>query len=188
MQESWKRVVATMRCRFATFRVCGKPPLLHNARSETVHEKKLKASFRRQRCLIPASGFFEWQKMADGREQPFYISSRDGNPLSFAGIWESAVTGKGVRINSCAILTTNCNALMQPIHHRMPVIVAREDWDIWLDPLPATDEVLLPLLKPFAPDLMQLWAVSPAVGRVSNQGEVLIRPVNLMAKESTSGF
>lgn len=108
--------------------------------------------------------------MPDGRKQPFYISSRDGNPLSFAGIWDSVTTGEGERLDSCAILTTDCNALMQPVHDRMPVVLANEDWNTWLNPMPRPDEVLMPLLKPFAPDLMQLWAVSPAVGRVSNQG------------------
>ena len=157
-----------------------KLPLLHNARSETVHEKKLfKASFHRQRCIIPASGFFEWQKMPSGRKQPFYISSRDGKPLSFAGIWDSALMGEGESVESCAILTTDCNALMQPIHDRMPVVLGVHDWDTWLNPLPQPDEVLMNLLKPFAPDLMQLWAVSSAVGRVNNQGEELIRPVSL---------
>ena len=153
---------------------------MHNARSETVHEKKLfMANFRRQCCLIPASGFYEWQRLTNGRKQPFYISSRKGNPLSFAGIWDSATTGEGVRLDSCAILTTDCNALMQSLHDRMPVIVPIEDGDTLLDPMPSTDEVLLPILKPFAPDLMQLWAVSNAVGRVTNQREELIRPVSL---------
>lgn len=68
---------------------------------------------------------------------------------------------------------------MQPIHDRMPVIVATEDWDTWLDRRPLTDEVLLPLLKSFAPDLMQLWAVSPAVGNVANQGEGLIQSIDM---------
>ena len=82
-------------------------------------------------------------------------------------------------MDSCAILTTDCNALMQPIHDRMPVVLAAHDWDTWLDPSPQPDEVLLPLLKPFAPDLMQLWAVSNAIGNVANQGEEFIRPVSL---------
>jgi len=164
------------------FKAPGKLPLLHNARSETVHEKKLfKASFHRQRCIVPASGFFEWQRMPSGRKQPFYISSRDGNPLSFAGIWDTATIKEGEKIDTCAILTTDCNALMQPIHDRMPVVLARDEWDTWLNPLPQPDEVFLPLLKPFAPDLMQLWAVSPAVGNVANQGEGLISPVTFNA-------
>ena len=82
-------------------------------------------------------------------------------------------------IESCAIITTDCNALMQPIHDRMPVIVPAESWETWLNPSPQTDEVLLPLLKPFEPDQMRLWPVSPAVGRVGNQGEELIRPVSI---------
>jgi putative SOS response-associated peptidase YedK len=66
---------------------------------------------------------------------------------------------------------------MQPIHDRMPVIVPMVDWDTWLDPIISTDEVLLPLLRPFAPDLMQLWAVSDAVERINDQGEELISPM-----------
>jgi putative SOS response-associated peptidase YedK len=66
---------------------------------------------------------------------------------------------------------------MQPVHDGMPLVVPIEDWDTWLDPMPSTDEVLLPLLKPFAPDLMQLWPVANAAGRVSNQEEGLIRPI-----------
>ena len=111
--------------------------------------------------------------------QPFYISSRDGNPLSFAGIWDTAITKQGKKIDTCAILTTDCNALMQPIHDRMPVIVSEEDWITWLNPLPQPDEVLMPILKPFAPDLMQLWAVSSVVGNVANQGKEMIKPFSV---------
>ena len=154
-----------------------KAPLLHNARSETITAKPVfKTCFYRRRCIIPATGFFEWQRLPDGRRQPFYISSKDGNPLSFAGIWDTARL-EGIKVDSCAIITTDCNALMQPIHDRMPVILGEGDWDTWLNPDVLSDEVLLPMLKPFAPDLMQLWAVSPAVGNVANQGEELIRPV-----------
>jgi len=154
-----------------------KAPLLHNARSETITAKPIfKTSFYRRRCIIPASGFFEWQRLADGRKQPYYISSRDGNPLSFAGIWDAARV-EGIRVDSCAIITTDCNALMQPIHDRMPVILQEHDWNKWLNPNITSDEVLMPMLKSFAPDLMQLWAVSPAVGNVMNQGEELIRPL-----------
>lgn len=155
-----------------------KQPLLHNARAETVAVKPLfRNSLHRRRCIIPASGFYEWQRLPDGRKQPFYVSAKDSNPLSFAGIWDSATTVDGEIIDSCAIITTDCNALMQPIHDRMSVIVPMEDLDAWLNPMPQPDEVLLPILKPFDPDQMQLWAVSPAVGNVANQGEGLIRPL-----------
>ncbi|MDQ3185479.1 MAG: SOS response-associated peptidase, partial [Pseudomonadota bacterium] len=75
------------------------------------------------------------------------------------------------------IVTTDCNALMQPIHDRMPVILQEDAWDTWLTPTALPDTMLLPLLKPFTPDQMQLWAVSSAVGKVANQGPELIRPV-----------
>ena len=129
-------------------------PVLHNARSETITTKPIvKTSCHRRRCIIPATGFFEWQRLPDGRKQPFYISSRDGNPLSFAGIWDSARVD-GLRVDSCAIITTDCNALMQPIHDRMPVILGEDDWDKWLSPNISSDKVLLPMLKPFEPSMM----------------------------------
>ena len=153
-------------------------PLLHNARSETIAEKPaFRNSFHHRRCIVPASGFYEWQRLPDGKKQPFFICARDGNPLSFAGIWAGTSTAEGVVIESCTIVTTDCNALMQPIHDRMPVILQEDAWDTWLTPAALPDAVLLPLLKPFPPDQMQLWAVSPAVGKVANQGPELIRPV-----------
>jgi putative SOS response-associated peptidase YedK len=156
-----------------------KAPLLHNARAETITAKPIfTSSFFRRRCIIPATGFFEWKRLPDGRKQPFYISSMDGNPLSFAGIWDTARVD-GIRVDSCAIITTDCNALMQPIHDRMPVILREDDWETWLNPDILSDKVLLPLLKPFEPDLMQLWAVSLRVGSVKNQGEELIQPTSL---------
>ena len=82
----------------------------------------------------------------------------------------------GESIDSCTIITTECNALMQPIHDRMPVILSPEDWAAWLDPEPKEDESLLSLLKPFDAEQMQAWAVSRAVGKVANQGEELILP------------
>jgi putative SOS response-associated peptidase YedK len=157
-----------------------KLPLLLNARSESLATKpSFKHAFRRQRCLIPASGFYEWKQMADRRtKQPFYISAKDGNPLSFAGLWESATVDEVV-INSCTIITTKSNELMHPIHDRMPVILPPEAWDTWLTPSLLPDDILMAILmKPLAAEHMQLWPVSPAVGRTSNQGEQLIQPVN----------
>ena len=154
-----------------------KLPVLNNARAETVAEKPtFRQSFRQRRCLIPASGFFEW-KTEGRRKQPYFISSRDGTPFSFAGIWETWITDAGETKESCAILTTECNALMQPIHERMPVILSPESWDAWLDHNLRKDEILLSLLKPFDADRMQAWPVSPAVGKAVNQGEELFRPL-----------
>ena len=157
-----------------------KLPLLLNARAESlVIKPSFKHAFRRQRCLIPASGFYEWKQMADGRsKQPFYISAKDGNPLSFAGLWESATVDEVV-INSCTIITTKSNELIHPIHDRMPVILPPEAWDTWLTPSPLPDDILMAILmKPLASEHMHLWPVSPAVGRINNQGDQLILPVN----------
>ena len=156
-----------------------KLPLLLNARAESLAIKPIfKHAFRRQRCLIPASGFYEWKQSSDGKsKKPFYISSKDG-PLSFAGLWETATVDEVV-INSCTIITASSNELMRTIHDRMPVILPPEAWDTWLTPSQLPDDALMSILmKPLASEHMQLWAVSPAVGRVSNQGEQLIQPVN----------
>jgi putative SOS response-associated peptidase YedK len=154
-----------------------KLPVLNNARAETVAEKPaFRQSFRQRRCLIPASGFFEW-KTEGRRKQPYFISSRDGAPFSFAGVWETWDSDTGETKESCAIITTECNALMQPIHDRMPVILSQDTWDTWLDPNLRRDEILLSLLKPFDADRMQAWPVTPAVGKVVNQGEELFRPL-----------
>ncbi|MEO6561569.1 MAG: SOS response-associated peptidase family protein, partial [Nitrosospira sp.] len=122
----------------------------------------------------PEAGPAARERLSDGRKQPFYISSRDGNPLSFAGVWDIARL-EGRIVDRCAIITTDCNALMQPSHDGMPVILREDDWDTWHPLCLTPDRVLLPLLKPFEPDLMQLWPISPAVGNVANQGEESIR-------------
>lgn len=155
-----------------------KLPLLFNARAESVVTKPLfKTVFRRQRCIIPASGFYEWMLLKESKnKQPFYVSAKDGNPLSLAGIWETATVNETV-IDSCTIITTACNDLMCPIHERMPVILPIEAWETWLIPSQLSDDMLLSYLKPFASEQLQAWEVSPAVGRASNQGAQLIRPV-----------
>ncbi|SDY44984.1 SOS response-associated peptidase [Nitrosomonas sp. Nm33] len=157
-----------------------KLPLLFNARVESLAIKPLyKNAFRRQRCIIPASGFYEWKLLSDGKsKKPFYVSAKDGSPLSFAGIWETATIDEVV-IDSCTIITTSSNALMRSIHDRMPVILTPETWDTWLTPSDLPEDVFMSIiLKPFSSEQIQLWAVSPAVGRISNQGKDLIQPVN----------
>lgn len=109
-------------------------PVMNNARAETIAEKlTFRESFRQRRCLILASGFYKWKKEGKSK-QPYFISSRDGAPFSFAGIWGTWTAGAGESIDSCAIVTTECNALMQPIHDRMPIILAPQAWEAWLDP------------------------------------------------------
>ncbi len=107
-------------------------PLLINARSETIAGKPaFRAACRERRCLIPATGFYEWTKGAEGKRLPWYIYPTEGDSLAFAGVWQ--VWEKGdAPIVTCAIVTTGANARLSAIHHRMPVILSPEDWGLWL--------------------------------------------------------
>ena len=107
-------------------------PLLINARAETVAEKPaFRKACRERRCLIPATGFFEWTKDADGKRLPWHISRADSEPIAFAGIWQFWERGEEAFV-SCAIVTTGANEAMSQIHHRMPVSIEPADWPLWL--------------------------------------------------------
>lgn len=105
---------------------------LNNARGETAAEKpSFRDTFKRRHCLIPADGFYEWK--AEGKiKQPYYISLKSGEPLSIAGLWESWRSPEGEILRTTCIITTGPNAVMTPIHDRMPVILRPEDWRAWL--------------------------------------------------------
>ena len=133
-----------------------------NARSETAHEKP---SFRKalqiRRCIIPASGFYEWEKV--GKEKrPYYISSQEDALLSFAGLWETWTTPKGNVVESCTILTTDANDMIKQVHLRMPVVLDNDGVNIWLNQ-ESTQDDLKPLFRPLSGDLMALHRVSPKV-------------------------
>jgi putative SOS response-associated peptidase YedK len=122
---------------------------LTNARSETAAEKpSFRAAFKQRRCIIPASGFYEWKREAK-QKQPFYFYPREGELFSFAGLWERWHDPEGEEIETCTILTTSANELMQPIHDRMPVILDWSGENVWLDPRAATED-LQSLMVPFA--------------------------------------
>lgn len=152
-----------------------KVPMLNNARAETIATKPMfKAAFRIQRCIIPASGFYEWQLLRDGEhKQPYFISTTDGCPISFAGILETSIS-EGKTSESCAIITTRGNDLMRPIHDRMPVILPPESFDTWLRPNELPDVILNFYLNPHDSNKMQSWPVSTAVNRSTNEGQDLI--------------
>jgi putative SOS response-associated peptidase YedK len=141
-----------------------------NARSETAAQKpSFRSAFRKRRCLVLADGFYEWQKTASGK-QPYYIRMGDGSPFAFAGLWES--WGKhGKEVRSCTILTTEANGLVGEIHHRMPVILPAEEYDLWLDPDMGEAEPLLDLLMPYPDDVMEAYPVSRFVNSPSNDSE-----------------
>jgi putative SOS response-associated peptidase YedK len=152
---------------------------LLNARSETVAEKpSFRAAFKQRRCLIPASGFYEWQKGSGKTKQPFFIRPRDGGLFSFAGLWECWHDPKGATVETCTILTTGANELMRPIHDRMPVILDSASEGAWLDPS-ASPDALRALFVPFASERMEAYAVSPWVSNARNQGERCIEPVDV---------
>ena len=158
---------------------------LNNARAEGLADKpSFRQAIRRRRCLLPASGFYEWQATPSGK-QPWYISPRnaDGSePLfAFAGVFEAwrapASPPESEWLLTCCIITTEANALMAPIHDRMPVILAREQWDAWLNREQQDVAALAPLLRPTDPARLQAWPVSRNVNRSSSDGEALIEPV-----------
>lgn len=139
---------------------------LANARGETVAEKpSFRSAFRSRRCLIPASGFYEWKTIA-GRKQPYFISYRSGEPLVMAGIWESWRAAGGEAVETCCIITTDANEFMQPIHDRMPVLLDQRQWHTWLNPQGARPEVLQSMLKSNESKLMQAWPVTVELNRV----------------------
>jgi putative SOS response-associated peptidase YedK len=151
-----------------------------NLRAETVREKKgWKSTLARKRCIIPIDGFYEWQDQGKGqRKQPFYITSRDFSPLALAGLWATwRDPESGEELFTCTILTTSANDLMESVHHRMPVILAPDDWDAWLDPSNTDTDELAKLLVPAPEDMLTLWPVDPAVGNVRNNRPELQEPL-----------
>lgn len=154
-------------------------PMLNNARGETITEKPMfRPAFRRRRCLIPVSGFYEWKAVPGQKsKQPFYISFRDDTPMSLAGLWETARTAEGGTVDTCAIITTEANTVLAPIHNRMPAIIGRADWATWLSTDVVPDAALHALIRPFSEDGMQVWGVAHAVNKVSNDNASLLEPI-----------
>ncbi|MDT8446728.1 MAG: SOS response-associated peptidase [bacterium] len=150
-------------------------PLI-NARCETLHEKRsFKESFSKRRCLVVADGFYEWKKSSEGKK-PFLFQLTDGEPFVMAGVWDcwTAPGGKSERL-SCAILTTEANELVRPLHHRMPVILRAKDFRRWLDLEPAD---LPNIFRPFDASQMKAFEVSRAVNNPSNDRPDMIEPVS----------
>jgi putative SOS response-associated peptidase YedK len=147
-----------------------------NARAETLAEKpSFKNSLRRKRCLVLADGFYEWRKDETGKT-PVYIHLASRRPFAFAGLWDTWVPKQGGPLQSCTIITTRPNEFMVPIHNRMPVILTSEAIDIWLNPDETEPETLLPLLQPFASELMDGYAVSRLVNSPANDLPTCIEP------------
>ena len=144
-----------------------------NAKAETVAEKpSFRGAFRKRRCLVIADGFYEWQRAGE-RKQPMWISRKDRLPFAFAGLWEHWKPAEGESLETCAIITTEPNDLMAPIHNRMPVLLDPASFDQWLD-LAAPVEPLRALLRPCPGEELQTYPVSPLVNNPRNNAPQLL--------------
>jgi putative SOS response-associated peptidase YedK len=152
---------------------------LANARGETVAEKpSFKTAFKKQRCLIPVNGFYEW-KQDSKPKQPYYFKMKDEETFALAGLWEfwKPKTGDGEPIYSFTLITTTPNKVLEPVHDRMPVILNEKDYDAWLDPKNNDIEKLLKLIQPYPDTKMTGYAVSTFVSASKNQGPDCIKPL-----------
>jgi putative SOS response-associated peptidase YedK len=146
--------------------------LLINARSEGIERSRtFREAFRGRRCLVVADGFYEWRSTGDGK-QPYRIVARDGRPFAFAGLWEE-IQGQPAYV----VLTTSANAVMRPIHGRMPVILAPGQWEAWLDKNLGTSG-LAPPTDAASEAGLSVYRVSVAVNSPRNQGPELILPAD----------
>ena len=149
---------------------------LANARGETVAERpSFRSAFMRGRCLIPASGFYEW-KAVRGRKQPYYVYPVGAALFAFAGLTERW-TGPDGPVHTCAIITTGANELMRGIHDRMPVILDPKDYAAWLDPANAATDELKALLRPCPDEMVAAHPVSTRVNAPKNDEPALLDPV-----------
>ncbi|HEV2627539.1 MAG TPA: SOS response-associated peptidase [Pseudolabrys sp.] len=156
--------------------------LIINARGESVCDKPaFRAAMKRRRCLIPADGFYEWQASGKGPKQPFYIHARSGKPMAFAGLWETWEGPNGEEVDTAAIVTTRANRTLSPLHDRMPVIIAPDAFDLWLNCGEVDARTAEALIQPAPDDLLEAWPVSTAVNRTANDNAALILPLDLSA-------
>jgi len=154
---------------------------LINARAETAAGKPaFRAALRHRRCLIPAQGFYEWSG-PPGRRQPWFFAPQDGSALALAGLWEHCELPGGEHVRSLTVLTCAANALVAPVHRRMPVLVRPEDDARWLDPLLQTPADVADILLPREWPGVEARRVSPRVNAAAAQGPDLVEPWGLDA-------
>ena len=148
-----------------------------NARSETAHTlPAFREAMKLRRCLVPADGFYEWQRRGSAK-QPFCFEVGDGGLFAFAGLWERWRDPSGQWVKSCSILTTTPNAVTSAIHDRMPVILDPDSYDLWLDPGMRDVAAASDLLKPYDARQMRCFPVSTRINHVANDDEECSRPV-----------
>jgi putative SOS response-associated peptidase YedK len=154
-----------------------------NAKAETVAEKPaFREAFKSRRCLIAADGFYEWKKLDARTKQPYAITMKDRGLFGFAGLWERwKDKASGEIVRSCAIITTEPNEVCAPIHDRMPVIVAPEDYGRWLGEEEADPVRLSRMLRPYPAEAMMAFPVDARVGNVKNDDAALMEPLQQSA-------
>lgn len=151
-------------------------PMLNNARAETVAEKpSYRSAFKKRRCIIPVSGFYEWTPDGTKNKQPYYFHSPDDKIFAFAGLWETW-TRDNLFLDSCTIVTTEANGVMAPIHERMPVILGENEVDRWLDP---NETDLQSMLVPCPDDEITCYPVDKFVNTVKNKGKKCIERIDV---------
>ncbi len=144
-----------------------------NARAETLEQKpSFRAAVRHRRCLIPANGFYEWQRKGAAK-QPYWVAPSNGRVLAFAGLWETYSHPEGGDIDTAAVITVEANSMMKPIHHRMPAILAPEQFSDWLNTGTIMARDAVKLLQPAENDLLVATPVSTRVNSVANDAPSL---------------
>ncbi len=147
---------------------------LFNARSESAAEKpSFRDAMRTHRCLVPASGFYEWRKEGEAK-QPYFVYRSDGRPMAFAGLWAVNRNG-GEPLATCTILTTDANADMRKLHDRMPVILEEPEWERWLDTEETDAQRLEDILDPAEEGLLDMHPVDRAVGNPRTDGSACVQ-------------
>lgn len=145
-----------------------------NARAESIRTSPTwREPFKKRRCLVPASGFYEWQKIDAKTKKPFAITLTDSSLFAFAGLWDAWKDPAGGWLQSFSIVTTQANEIMSAVHTRMPVILHRRDYDRWLS-REVTEQSPLDLLRPFESDQMEMSPANPLVGSVKSNGSEML--------------
>ncbi len=151
--------------------------LVINARSEEALDKpSFRNALRYRRCLVPASGFYEWRRGPGKTRQAYWLRPRRGGPIAFAGLWETWMGRNGEEVDTGAILTTAANAALAPIHDRMPVVIKEEDFDLWLSGRALTAAELARLMQPVEDDFFEIVPVGAAINRADADGPDLQAP------------
>lgn len=156
-------------------------PLIINARAETILEKPaFRGSLRHHRCIVPASGYYEWRTNADGKKQPFYVKMKSDEPMAFAGVYSSWMGPDGEEVDTVAIVTVPSNEDLTAVHHRMPALVPKEAFKDWLDVRNVGAKEAHAMLVPAPTGIVMSDTVSTRVNSVKNDDETLVVPTEEM--------